>query len=126
MFGRKSGILTVLIFTGLICVFAADVTGKWTTEFDSQVGLQKYVFEFKAEGTNLTGVAISNIGGVEAKTALSEGKINGDEISFVENLNYQGMELKISYKGRISGDQIKFSRTVGDAGGEEFVAQRAK
>jgi hypothetical protein len=36
------------------------------------------------------------------------------------------MELKITYKGKISGDEIKFSRTVGDAGGEEFVAKRAK
>jgi hypothetical protein len=126
MFGRKSGMLTVLIFTGLICVFAADITGKWTTEFDSQVGLQKYIFEFKADGAKLTGMAISNIGGVEAKTALTEGKINGDEITFVENLNYQGMELRISYKGQISGDEIKFSRTVGDAGGEQFVAKRGK
>jgi hypothetical protein len=126
MVWRKSGILAVLILAGLVCVYAADITGKWTTEFDSQVGLQKYIFEFKVEGTKLTGRAISNIGGNEAKTDLQEGKINGDEITFVENLNYQGMELRISYKGQISGDEIKFSRTVGDAGGEQFVAKRVK
>jgi hypothetical protein len=126
MVWRKSGILAVLILAGLVCVYAADITGKWTAEFDSQVGLQKYVFEFKVEGTTLTGRAISNIGGNEAKTDLQEGKINGDEVAFVENLNYQGMELRISYKGQISGDEIKFSRTVGDAGGEQFVAKRAK
>jgi len=126
MFWRESGILAILFFAGLVCVYAADITGKWTTEFDSQVGLQKYVFEFKVEGTKLTGRAISNIGGNEAKTELQEGKINGDEVTFIENLNYQGMELRISYKGQISGDEIKFSRTVGDAGGEQFVARRAK
>ena len=126
MLGRKGGVLTILVLAGLVCAFAADVTGKWTTEFDSQVGLQKYVFELKADGTKLTGTAISNIGGTEAKTELQEGKINGDEIAFIENLNYQGMELRISYKGQISGDEIKFSRTVGDAGGEQFVAKRAQ
>jgi len=110
----------------LICVYGADITGKWTAEFDSQVGVQKYTFEFKVDGTKLAGRAISNIGGSEAKTDLQEGTIKGDDVSFVENLNYQGMELRISYKGKVSGNEIKFSRTVGDAGGEEFVAKRAQ
>jgi hypothetical protein len=126
MFVRKSVILAVLILAGLVCVYAADITGKWTAEFDSQVGVQKYTFEFKVEGANLTGKAISKIGDAEASTELKEGKITGDEVSFVENLNYQGMELRIAYKGKIAGDEIKFARTVGDAGGESFVAKRAK
>jgi hypothetical protein len=126
MLSRKSVILTVLMLAGLVCVYAADITGKWTTQFDSQVGVQKYTFEFKVEGTKLTGMALSNIAGEDAKSQLAEGKVTGDEVTFVENLNYQGMELKITYKGRISGDEIKFSRTVGDSGGEEFVAKRVK
>jgi hypothetical protein len=123
---RKSVILAVLILAGLVCVYAADITGTWTTQFESQVGVQKYTFEFKVDGTKLTGRALSNIAGADAKTEITEGKINGDEVTFVENLKYQEMELKITYKGKISGDEIKFSRTVGDAGGEEFVAKRAK
>jgi hypothetical protein len=126
MFTRNSAILAALILAGLVCVYAADITGTWTTQFDSQVGVQKYTFEFKVDGTKLTGRALSNIAGADAKTEITEGKIKGDEVTFVENLNYQGMELKITYKGKISGDEIKFSRTVGDAGGEEFVAKRAK
>ena len=123
---RKGTILAILMLAGLVCVYAADITGKWTTQFDSQVGLQKYTFEFKVEGTKLTGKAISNIAGADATSELVEGKVTGDEVTFVENLNYQGMELKITYKGKISGDEIKFSRTVADSGGEEFVAKRDK
>ncbi len=123
---RKGVILAILILAGLVCVYAADITGKWTTEFDSQVGLQKYVFEFKMEGTKLTGTAISDIGGNVAKTPITEGVVNGDDVTFVENLNYSGMELKITYKGKIAGDEIKFSRDVGGQGGETFVAKRAK
>lgn len=125
MFVRKSLFLAVLIFAGLVCVYAADVTGKWTAEFDSEVGLQKYVFEFKADGANLTGMAISNIDGAEAKTPITEGKIDGNKISFVENLNYQGMELRIVYEGTVSGDEIQLARIEG-AGGEKFVAKRMK
>ena len=123
---RKSLILAVLILTGMVGLFAADITGKWTAEFDSQVGPQKYVFEFKVEGAKLTGMAISNIGGTEAKTPITEGTINGDDIAFVENLNYSGMDLRIAYKGKVSGDEIKLSRMVGEQEGEKFAAKRAK
>jgi len=125
MFVRKSLILAVLILAGLVCLYAADITGKWTAEFDSEVGAQKYVFEFQADGATLTGTAISNIDGAEAKTPITEGKIDGDKISFVENLNYQGMELPITYEGTVSGDEIQLARIEG-AGGEKFVAKRAK
>ncbi len=122
---RKIMILAVLIMVGLAGAYAADITGKWTGEFDSEVGHQKYVFEFKADGANLTGVAISNIGGAEAKTPITEGKINGNEITFVENLNYQGMELRMVYKGTVSGDEIQLARVEG-GGLEKFVAKRVK
>jgi hypothetical protein len=123
---RKSAVLAMLMIAGLVCVYAADITGTWTTQFDSQVGVQKYTFEFKVDGTKLTGKAISNIAGTDATSDLTDGKVTGDEVTFTENLNYQGMELKITYKGKISGDEIKFSRQVGDSGGEEFVAKRVK
>jgi hypothetical protein len=44
----------------------------------------------------------------------------------VENLNYQGMPLKITYKGKIMGDEIKFTRNVADIADEPFVAKRSK
>jgi hypothetical protein len=122
---RKSAILAVIMLAGLVCVYAADITGKWTAQFDSEVGVQKYTFEFKVDGATLSGTALSNIGGTDAKSALTDGKVTGDEVTFVENLNYQGMDLKISYKGKISGDEIKLTRTEG-AGGESFVAKRVK
>ena len=46
-------------------------------------------------------------------------------MTFVENLNYQGQALAISYTGQIvSADEIKFKRDVGGQGGEEFTAKR--
>jgi len=126
MFLRKTVVLAVLIAAGLFCAYAADITGKWTAQFDTQVGLQKYTFEFKADGATLTGRALANIAGANSESAITDGKINGDEITFVEMQKYQGQEVKIVYKGKVSGDEIKFSRNVADMANEEFVAKRAK
>ncbi|MND02700.1 hypothetical protein D3C83_221790 [compost metagenome] len=60
------------------------------------------------------------------ETEITEGVVKGDDISFVENLLYDGMPLKFTYKGKISGDEIKFSRNLADFGDEPFVAKRSK
>ena len=99
----------------------ADLTGTWTTSFDSQVGVQTYTYTIKVEGGTLTGHAKSNLG----EGAIS-GTVDGDKVTFVENLNYQGQALAITYTGQIvSADEIKFKRDVAGAGGEEFTAKRA-
>ena len=37
-----------------LSLLAADVTGTWKSEFDSQIGNQKYTYTFKQDGTNPT------------------------------------------------------------------------
>ena len=36
---------------------ATDVTGTWKSDFDTQIGHQKYTFTFKQDGAKLTGKA---------------------------------------------------------------------
>ena len=101
---------------------AADISGTWTTSFDSQVGQQTYTYTFKVDGGALTGHSKSNIGESDLK-----GTVDGDKVTFVENLNYQDMPLAITYTGQIvSADAIKFKRDVAGQGGEEFTAKRQK
>ena len=103
--------------------FAADVNGTWTASFDTQVGQQNYTYTFKVDGDKLTGTAKSNLG----EGTITNGTVNGDDVTFTENLSYQGMELMIVYKGKISGDEIKFTRTVAEGfDPETLVAKRAK
>ena len=40
------------------------VAGKWKAEFDSQVGKQKYTFEFKVQGANVTGILSATLAGI--------------------------------------------------------------
>jgi hypothetical protein len=106
---------------------AADVTGKWKAEFDTQIGLQKYTYDFKADGEKLTGKATAVLEGAPTReTEITEGKINKDDISFVEMLKFQDQEIRIEYKGKISGDEIKMTREVGDFATEKIVAKRVK
>ena len=98
----------------------ADIGGTWTTSFDSQVGQQTYTYEFKVEGETLTGHSKSNFGESDL-----QGTVDGSKVTFVENLNYQGQALAITYTGQIvSAGEIKFKRDVAGQGGEEFTAKR--
>jgi hypothetical protein len=102
---------------------AVNISGTWTTTFESQVGEQKYTYTFKVDSGKLTGTAKSNLG----EGALSDGKVDKDTVTFVEHLSYQGMDLDITYQGKIvSADEIKFKRDVAGQGGEEFTAKRQK
>ena len=50
-----------------------------------------------------------------------------DKVSFVENFNFQGNDLKITYTGTVvSADEIKFHRDVSGLAQEDLVAKRSK
>jgi hypothetical protein len=117
-------LLSSLIVLVLCTVaYAADFNGTWTAAIETQVGTQNYTYTFKVEGEKLTGKTKSQFG----ESEITEGVVKGDDITFVENLNYEGMPLKITYKGKISGtDEIKFTRNVADIADETFVAKRSK
>ena len=121
---KKRILLSAVIVAAMAAAaFAADVTGTWTASFDTQVGVQKYTYTFKVAGNKLTGKAKSELAMTE--TEITEGTVNGDDISFVENLNFQDMPLRIVYKGKIAGDEIKFTRTILDMFMEEAGRRRA-
>ena len=102
------------------------VTGKWQGQFDSQIGVQKYTYEFKVDGTNVTGKAVGITENGTNNSAITEGKINQDTISFVEPLKFGDNDIRIEYTGKVSGDEIKLHRKVGDFAEEDLVAKRVK
>ena len=112
-FSLIAGILLLACFA-----FAADIDGKWAGEIVGQN--MEIAFTFKAEGTTLTGTHIVN----DQETAIQDGKIEGNNISFTVTLEMGG-ETKIPHKGTISGDEIKMTyEMMGQAG--EILLKRAK
>ena len=119
---RIATAVLVLVLSLALSARATDITGQWTATFNTQVGEQHYTYTFKVDGEKLTGTAKSDNGTV----AIENGTVKGDDVSFVENLDYQGQKLAITYTGKISGDEIKFTRDVAGAAKEDLVAKRVK
>jgi hypothetical protein len=76
------------------------------------------------KGTTLTGKIQSDMGGT---SEVLQGKVEGDKVSFVEVLKFEGNEIQITYTGQVtSDDEIKFTRQVAEFATEEIVAKRVK
>ena len=112
----------------VIAAVAADAGGKWIAQVPGRGGeTQEQVFVFKVEGSTLTGTISTPRG----EQAISEGKVSGEEISFVVVRKFQDREMRFLYKGKVSDNEIKFTREMqgGPGGGgpppQEFTAKRA-
>ncbi len=97
------------------------IAGKWHAEFETQIGKQVYDFTFNADGS---GNATAEIAGNKAESVLSEGKLEGDQVSFTEALKLGDRELVIKYSGTLTGYEMKLVRAVGDVAKEDVVAKR--
>jgi hypothetical protein len=105
---------------------AAEIDGKWTATFESQMGQQKYTFDLKADGEKLTGKATRQAQDQKTESEIKNGKIAKDEVSFNETLKIQDQEVTIEYKGKIAGDELKLHRKVGEFAEYDIVAKREK
>jgi enterochelin esterase-like enzyme len=120
----KTYITLLTLAVASLFALAADISGTWKAEFDTQRGLQKYTFTLKQDGAKVTGKANVEREGEKREAELTEGKVEGDTVTFVEPLKIQDNEVKITYTGKISGNEIKFKRQVGEFGSSEATAKR--
>ena len=114
-----------ILFLAALCfvpAFAADIDGKWTATYDTQNGSITTTWELKSDGAKLTGKATSSFGARD----LTDGKIQGKEVSWVEAIDANGTSIRIVCKGTLNGDELKLSRTVGEFGTTDVVAKRQK
>jgi hypothetical protein len=121
---RFLGLLALLIATALPAA-TADLVGRWTAEFNSPIGVQKYVYEFKNSGDALTGEATFDHSMGKGTVPLKNLKVDGSKVTFDEPLSVNGEEITINYSGTLSGDELKLTRNVGQFGTEELTAKRA-
>lgn len=117
-------VAAIAITSGFSVVHAAELAGHWTSEFESQIGTQKYTYDFKTEGEKTTGKATYEHSMGKGESDLSAIKLSGDDVSFSEAVNIQGNAMTITYTGKISGDEMKLTRQVGDIATEQIVAKR--
>ena len=121
----KTRILSVLalLSVSVFTLAAADATGKWTAEMPGRDGnTQTNTFDLKVDGSTVTGMMSTPRG----DQAITDGKVDGDNIMFTVVMKMGDNERKLNFKGVMSGDSIKFTRTMeGMDRKQEFVAKRS-
>ena len=124
-------------FVLLACVvvaMAADVSGKWTVEQGARPdgSLRVSTFDFKVDGNTLTGTLTApGRGGADPTvTPISNGKVDGDKISFDVTRQMQGYSFTTKYVFTVKGDEMAGTATSPGMGGDpqtrDVSARRAK
>ena len=114
-------ILTVALALFTTGAFAADITGKWTAETKGRDGeTRTQTFNLKQDGSTLTGTVSSPMG----ESQISDGKVDGDNISFVVKMERNGNEMKMPYTGKVSGNEIQF-KVESPRGTREMTAKKS-
>jgi hypothetical protein len=107
-------VMAVVVLSFMLATaWGADITGKWKGSMDMMGQSMELGFIFKVDGSTLTGTSIGPQGN---ETPISDGKIEGDDLSFAVKITGQ-MEMTINYKGKIVGDEIKLTMEMDMGGG---------
>lgn len=104
-------------------LMAADLTGIWEAQFDTELGRQKYTFHFEVMDGKLTAKAAVDSKGVVRDVDFKSAKLEGNTLSFVELRQIDDRVIPIGFIGQIGENTIKFSRRVGGLGGQESEAR---
>jgi hypothetical protein len=101
---------------------AADISGNWKGTAEGPNGAIERTFTFKQDGAKLTGETNSQYTG---KSEITDGKVEGDAISFSITAKIQDNEMKLTYKGKITGDTIKLSSEFGGGQAIEWTLKKS-
>ena len=124
-------VLTILLVASF-ALLAADITGKWTFEQPGRGGNpgRPVTITLKADGSTLTGtMPAGGRGGGGDPIAITDGKIDGNNISFTVKREMNGTTMVTSYDGVLGGDELKLKITRNGPDGTptttEVVAKRS-
>lgn len=101
--------------------FAADIDGKWTAQMEGRRGTRTETLMLKADGAMLTG---SMEGGRGGSVAISNGMVDGNNISFSVVREFRDNKFTQDYKGTLSGNTLKLSVSGGRGGSRDVTFTR--
>ncbi len=144
-------VFTILLVVAFVAA-AADVSGKWTYEQPGRGGgnASTVTITLKADGAKLTGTVLGGFGGggrgrgrggdnsgaaptpppAPAPVDISDGKVDGNTITFTVKRETPNGAMTTSYKGTLNGDSLELEitrpgRNGGDPVTTKFTAKRA-
>ena len=88
---------------------ASDLAGTWKASMETPNGSLENTFVFQVDGSKLTGTASNQFMG---ELPIAEGKLEGDDVTFSVNANFNGNDVKLNYKGKVAGSEMKLTVEV--------------
>ena len=124
----KKLLLIIATFALSVAAFGASIDGKWTMEQRAKESTVTITFQFKTDGTSLSGTMMRS-GKKSRPASIQNGKIDGDKFSFVTvSNNKKKGEVRVKYEGTV-GDTELTGRRVAEGGkgkkGAAFTMKRA-
>ena len=137
--------VVTLMLVVAFALMAADITGKWVAEQPGRNGgpPRQTTFDLKANGATLTGTMTGGMGGgrrgggggggggaaaAPQAREISDGKVDGNNISFTVKMDFNGQTMVSKYEGVLSGDELKLKVTRDGQNGpatSELTAKRS-
>jgi len=142
---KKLLFVVTLMLVVAFALMAADITGKWVAEQPGRNGgpPRQTTFNLKADGATLTGTMTGGMGGgrrggggggggggaaAPQAREISDGKVDGNNISFTVKVEFNGQSMVTKYEGTLSGDELKLKVTRDGRNGpatSEMTAKRS-
>jgi hypothetical protein len=118
----------ILLAVALVALAADAVTGKWVSETQGRDGTPRQTtYDLKADGAKLTGTATGGMGGgggAPAPAQISNGKVDGNNVTFEVTRDFGGNSMTMKYVGVVSGSDMKLTITMpGFNGGDPRVTE---
>jgi hypothetical protein len=107
--------LLILLAAFALSALAADIAGTWKVTAEGPNGNMERTFVFQVDGNKLTGETTSSMMG---KSAITDGKVDGDNLSFTITIKIQDNEMKVNYKGKVTGNEVHFTAEIPGGGGQ--------
>ena len=133
MFKKLLALSAILIVTALAATAADAVTGKWRMEQEGFGGGPTRVstFDFTSDGAKLTGALTQPGFGAPGDTPppptttpISNGKVDGNKISFDVAMTFGDNSFTLKYEATITGSDMAVKITVpGFQGGDPRVIE---
>ena len=114
-------LLTALLAFTAMVVLAADIDGTWTAETQGKNGPQTQKLVLKANGKVLTGSMDRGRGGA---TEISDGMVDGNNVSFKVVNDFNGKQISREFKGMLNGKTELKLETQGRGGTQEMVFKK--
>jgi len=113
----------------IVAAPGADISGRWRAQFETHYArdqapreVGETTFTFQQNGEELTGTVS---GTAMNESLIREGRVSGDNISFVVIRTFGRRERRMTYTGTLAGSEIKFETAIDGIGrGVRMIAKK--